>query len=103
MHRIIIEKAVNGIIVKIGCATFVAEDVVKGMDWLATYLRDPEPTEKWWRGKYPELGLNNCPRPSEPPTMETATSRLTQLGRTPVGSERKEKKSLDTTESRQSD
>ena len=54
MYKIEISKAVNGIIMVIGCRTYVNNDIDYGCRELARFLKDPERVEKEYAGKYPD-------------------------------------------------
>jgi hypothetical protein len=53
MYKIEVMKAVNGIILIIGCRTYVNEDINKGCQDLARFLKDPEGVEKEYEVRYP--------------------------------------------------
>ena len=80
MYEIRIEPAVNGVIVKVGCKTFVFNDKEQMCVELLAYLRDPIGREKRWRENYPELG-ESCEVQGDAP-METST--FPQPGRNEV-------------------
>jgi hypothetical protein len=58
MHDIRIQSARNGVIVQVGCQTFVSNDIDKTCREVARYLKEPEEVEKEYAEKYPRpLGL----------------------------------------------
>ena len=55
-HNIAISKVENGVIVNVGCKTFVSEDIEGAMKEVARYLISPDAVEKEYNIKY-NLGL----------------------------------------------
>jgi hypothetical protein len=49
MHDIIIKRVTNGVIVTIGCHTFVHNNIITAMDWIRQYLYYPASTTKRWQ------------------------------------------------------
>jgi hypothetical protein len=77
MYKIEVIKAVNGIILIIGCRTYVNEDIDKGCQDLARFLKDPDVVEKEYAAHYPNWSSGTTVGTSEEvqqpvcnPTME---------------------------------
>lgn len=53
-YPINIERLINGVEIKIGCKTFVFNDIDVGMLELAAYLKNPRMAIAHWKGIQPE-------------------------------------------------
>jgi len=71
MYDINISKVVNGVIVKVGCRTFVFNSIDLAMDEIKGYILDPKVVEEEYKEVYPEAFLDQ-PEPVDPNTMESA-------------------------------
>jgi hypothetical protein len=49
MHEVRIQRVTNGVIVTIGCHTFVHNNIVEAMKWIEQYLQSPAVTMKKWK------------------------------------------------------
>lgn len=58
---IIIERVTNGVIVKVGCQTFVFEKISIACEEIGAYLRDPREAAKRWESEIKEWTKNNAP------------------------------------------
>ena len=53
MNDITIKKVANGLIITVGCRTFVSTDIPKVMREIEKYLNDPGSTTEEYMKKYP--------------------------------------------------
>jgi hypothetical protein len=49
MHDINIKRVTNGVIVTIGCHTFVHNNIAEAMKWIQQYLSNPAAAMKQWQ------------------------------------------------------
>lgn len=73
MHQINISHAVNGIIVNVGCKTFVFTDISKGFKEMERYYRNPRKVEAEYRKNFPQLQKDEvlcCNELEVPPTQD---------------------------------
>lgn len=77
-RTITITSVTNGYIVKVGCQTFVKENVNEMMNELTAYLKSPEVVEEIYAKKY---GLNLVLR--EPSAARAMTATKTMIDSSP--------------------
>jgi hypothetical protein len=75
-HNIAISKVENGVIVNVGCKTFVSEDIEGAMKEVARYLMSPDAVEREYNIKY-NIGSVVSP-------VDRGNTTLSPLGRAQI-------------------